>query len=425
MAGVLERIGKGLVSFGTGIPQIELDAAEIANRNNSAVADLNELQVQRETPNPEADARMLALREAAAGGDEIAMRRLIAQNPEIATQTLEAVGIKDQQQREEASLFADQLLAIDDPVERDARIRGRIKSLVDRGRNPEHTAQLLSMDPEQQNQSLKMIRASALAPKDRIAEDSQKESRLVSGADAIAMGFEPGSVVEETVENGRVTDRNLIQGAPSAGQQIQVGPDGTVTFTQGGPAGVSSGTQKGLEESVINAQAGLSRLRAIGQSFNAKLLELPTQAKAAFLAGKEKLGGTLSTEEKKLVSDMTTFRVDTLKNLNNYIKEVTGAAMSAAEADRITQSMPNMDQSGTEFLAAYSATMRELNSVQARSMYALRNGLDPKKVPLSQIGPIIDERGQSLMDQFTANGMSDEEADAATKEQLRREFGLQ
>ena len=49
----------------------------------------------------------------------------------------------------------------------------------------------------------------------------------------------------------------------------------------------------------------------------------------------------LSPDQKEQLADFTQYRQDAYTNLNNYIKSITGAAMSIQEAQRITKGMPS------------------------------------------------------------------------------------
>ena len=87
------------------------------------------------------------------------------------------------------------------------------------------------MDPEELIAAVEKLELET-----RIFNDPQELSRIISGQEAIDLGGAPGTVFEEKSKGGQVTDFGVLQQPQKAGQTFTVGPDGTVTFTQGGPA---------------------------------------------------------------------------------------------------------------------------------------------------------------------------------------------
>ena len=86
----------------------------------------------------------------------------------------------------------------------------------------------LSMSPEQATSELQKV-----FDETEFSTDPQAVSRIVSGQDVTDQGFAPGTVLEETVNRGQVTDTSVLQRPPSKGLSLEVGPDGTVRFSQG------------------------------------------------------------------------------------------------------------------------------------------------------------------------------------------------
>lgn len=118
--------------------------------------------------------------------------------------------------------------------------------------------------------------------------------------------------------------------------------------------------QNKLEEGMISASDGIRRLEAVRKSFDPSYLTLGTKWRNIVSAGKERLGVELSTEERESLQDFTKFKRTTLANVNRYIKDITGAAMSEAEARRIQAALPGMDDSPSEFQAKLNDTVDEL-----------------------------------------------------------------
>ena len=73
----------------------------------------------------------------------------------------------------------------------------------------------------------------------------------------------------------------------------------------------------------------------------------------------------MSATDRKYLEDFTTLRAKSVSNLNSYIKEMTGAAMSEAEAKRLMAVMPNAGtgvfdgDSPTQFKTKLDVVVRE------------------------------------------------------------------
>lgn len=203
-------------------------------------------------------------------------------------------------------------------------------------------------------------------------------------------------------------------------------PDGT-TISEGGPLpGMGKPAQNKLEETLITSQAGLDRLRGIASKFKPEYQTWEGKLKGGIASLKDKAGVDITDEDKKYLGDFESYRADVLGNLNLYIKDITGAAMSEPEAKRIQATMPNDTDGPTQFQSKLASTMKNLGRVQARAYYTLARGLSLDKIGLEQIDDVIRKRGSELEDDLKGKmaGASDDEVKAAVKQQLMREFGL-
>lgn len=216
------------------------------------------------------------------------------------------------------------------------------------------------------------------------------------------------------------------------GLDIQFGPDGKVTsITQGGggtPGGMQKATAGNLEKDLLTAREGIARLARIQMSVKPEYMTYPTQMENMWRAFKEKAGVDLSPGERQQLADYTAFRRDAFDNINRYIKEITGAQMSAQEADRITKGMPDPQRdSPTEFASKMQATMGSLRMSAARYVYALRSGLDPKSVNLDTMPSIVNERGKQIEQTVSSRNpeWKPDQVQQFVKKQLMVEFGLE
>lgn len=213
--------------------------------------------------------------------------------------------------------------------------------------------------------------------------------------------------------------------AAKNGTSLTVGPDGTVQFNDGGSTPLAKPTQGELEKTVVSSQAGLDRLRSIQRSFDPKYLNLQHQLGSEYSQLKDKVG-LASDADKQTIANYEGFKSKTLNNLNLYIKDITGAAMSEAEADRIKSSVPNLSDGPTAFKSKLDSVMGELSRAQARAYYVRRNGLSMDNVPLDNMDKIIDDYGANVEAQIKQQNpnMSPAEVDQLAHEQVKRAFGM-
>ncbi len=110
------------------------------------------------------------------------------------------------------------------------------------------------------DEELRASLESAAAETD-LFNDPQALSRVVAGQAVTDQGFAPGTVLEETVSRGQVTNTSVLQRPPSKGLSLEVGPDGTVRFSQGNVDAVEVNRKKINTDAVesANSSAALRR----------------------------------------------------------------------------------------------------------------------------------------------------------------------
>jgi len=225
------------------------------------------------------------------------------------------------------------------------------------------------------------------------------------------------------------------------GLDIQFNSDGTVSsISQGGVAGNkwSKKSTSTLENKLINAREGLARLGSIDQSFRPEFQQWGARLSASWSALKERSGITLSAKDKAQLADYSAYKIKAIGNINNYIREITGAQMSEAEAVRLRKGVPDPGDSWyngdspTQFESKMKSQIRQLKEANARYVYALKNGWDTspknlaKVLPLDKVGDLIDERGTALERQLRARrpDLPQGEVEKIVSQQLSAEFGL-
>lgn len=224
------------------------------------------------------------------------------------------------------------------------------------------------------------------------------------------------------------------------GLDIQFNPDGTIkSMTQGGPAQAFGKKQTGtIQEKLFNAREGIARLQNVDNSFRPEFQETLPRLGFAWDAITERMGRTLDPTDKAELKDFSVYKMNALENINMYIKDVTGAQMSEAEAVRLRQGMPDpgdnwwSGDSPTEFKGKMDEKIKTLRSASARYVYALKNGwdMDPnnleKALPLNKVEDLIEERGAALERQMRARrpDLSDSAVEGFVEQSLRAEFGV-
>ncbi|KKN77950.1 hypothetical protein LCGC14_0355150 [marine sediment metagenome] len=223
------------------------------------------------------------------------------------------------------------------------------------------------------------------------------------------------------------------------GLDIQFDENGKLLrITQGGKGAEWGKKGRGtIEEKLFNAREGLARIQTIEDSYRPEFQQIGTRFQAAWAAGKEFLGFDLDSEDKALVADYAAYKRNAIENINRYIKEITGAQMSEAEATRLRRGVPDpgdswySGDSPTEFDSKLKSQARQLRAAAARYQYALKNGWDmnpdnlEKALPLDSVEDMIEERGAALERQLRARrpDLSDTAVEGFVMQTLNVEFG--
>ena len=202
---------------------------------------------------------------------------------------------------------------------------------------------------------------------------------------------------------------------------------GGITSPQFGTSG-----QTEIDKQFLTNAAELQRYDSIAKQFSPSYMTWETQAKAGALALAEKAGRTLTQQEANLVTGYTQFKTSTLQQLNDYIVKITGAAIGQGEeADRLKASVPNADDSATQFKAKLDLLTKDVKKAQARLYYLKTKGYKNleqgfKDIKLDDMPQIMAQREKELIDQYAKGKNLDEnpQIKGAIARQLATEFGL-
>lgn len=218
----------------------------------------------------------------------------------------------------------------------------------------------------------------------------------------------------------------IVRLGESGGQEINIYPDAT-------PLG-SAGTNT-VEGDLIDTSASMQRLQAVQQSFRSEYLEVTTRAGFAWDAMRDKFGDLNEAEQQEL-ADFSVFKRRAFDNLNQTLREMSGAAISQQEFDRLTQALPNPGEgifdgdSPTQFKAKLDDVVWQLQLANARLLHLRSRGIEAGEdfggISLTQMEQVIRERGYEIEDEVRAE-MPDAGDDAIQLEaatRVRQEFGL-
>lgn len=163
--------------------------------------------------------------------------------------------------------------------------------------------------------------------------------------------------------------------------------------------------QTDLQTNIIQSQQQLDMLGQVMQKYDPDWLKALPQIGMASLQVLEKAGVKLDTKQAATLEDYAAFRRNSYDAFNRYIKFITGAQMSVAEAERISKGFPNPDSdSNTVFMSKTRETVKALLAVNMRAQQALKDGL-----PCAQTGEcdwdkvITPQVPDKLVDQFMSN----------------------
>ena len=174
----------------------------------------------------------------------------------------------------------------------------------------------------------------------------------------------------------------------TTGFRINVDKDGNIEIVQGpmGEAGFTKATQTRIQEKLFNAKEQLSRVKSIEDMFKPEYQNIATRGGAWWSGVKAKLGADLSKEETKNLTNFAAYKRTSIANINLYIKEITGAQMSEAEADRLRLAMPDPGEGifggddPVSFKAKLDDVTKEIKASVHRYEKLLKNGFTPEEI---------------------------------------------
>ena len=234
---------------------------------------------------------------------------------------------------------------------------------------------------------------------------------------ALSLGFGTADPAEMTPQQRQLLQAEATRRGIGEGQKINV-------YT----GELSKPTKTKVEEQQLNTGDQIARLNNIQFSYRPEFLNIKFRAGQEWNTLKDKFGG-LPEAEKRTLANYSTYKQNATQNLNLTIKEITGAAMSNGEADRIIATLPKSGtgifdgDSPTEFEAKLNNGIQQTKYALARKEYALKNGLKWENIDLSKMPTIINKRADDIAKQYKLDPQNPKDQNTILR-QLAAEFGV-
>lgn len=103
-------------------------------------------------------------------------------------------------------------------------------------------------------------------------------------------------------------------------------------------------TTNAIERKIFDSEEGYARLKTLQAEFDPKYLTVAGNAKGAWFNFVDKLNSgslKLNPDQQQFLEKYASYKANAWDNANRYIKEITGAQMSEAEAARLLRALPN------------------------------------------------------------------------------------
>ena len=170
-----------------------------------------------------------------------------------------------------------------------------------------------------------------------------------------------------------------LMGAGLSGKQfsIEMTDKGTrITYGKGKGQPWGKKAIGTIESQILAASDGLRRLTAINEAFDPKMLTFGAKMEYQLLNFIDKIGFPISASDRQTMGNTAVFRRNAYEALNKYIKDITGAQMSEAEAKRLTKAFTDPEGDGPiRFKAKLDDLIKTGRETVARLSYLRHKGI--------------------------------------------------
>jgi len=265
--------------------------------------------------------------------------------------------------------------------------------------------------------------------------DLNAEAALAGSQAATAEGQKAGEVSAatqaDTLEQirAKAAGAAMVRGTPTSSAQSITTTDLTKKVTGE------------LQTKVIGNVDRIARLNVIREQINSNsaFLTIGGKAAAGGLNVLDKFGIPIPEAGEEFLIAQTDFVRNSIENINNYIKEITGAQMSEKEANRLRLAQPDPGEGvfggdgPIKFKAKLDSALEAGALAQARQEYFLEKGIahdfEGEREPpitLSGMKQILNEKGKEEARIIRANNpdMDIKEVLRQAQENVQRRFGM-
>ena len=228
----------------------------------------------------------------------------------------------------------------------------------------------------------------------------------------------------------------------STGMEITT-PEGTTVRTGVNTnKPIAKATEGTVEKKLIAVNEGLARIGSIGKSWKPEFNEIPTRLGVAWSSIKSKMGVNIPPEEKVRLEEFSAYKQDAIENINLYIKEITGAQMSNAEAGRLRKAQPDPGDGifGGDDPVTFRSKLvnqnKKLHMIGARYSYYLSKGVSENALKdlinnghietIEEFEKRVDDKGSEYETELKKEfpGMDTQSLSDQVKAKLRKEFNV-
>ena len=161
-----------------------------------------------------------------------------------------------------------------------------------------------------------------------------------------------------------------------------------------GVPGMTNATTTKVQGQQLDAQDTIARLDEIRASFKPEFQNWGSKLGQKWLSAKDSAGAGLSEPERSQLTDMSRFQASAYENMSRILNQLSGAAISPAEFERLSRFLPNVGSgvfdgdSPTVFKAKLDAFDKSVRQAIKRYEYAQQRGLQTGgfEIPLDQFG---------------------------------------
>jgi len=216
-------------------------------------------------------------------------------------------------------------------------------------------------------------------------------------------------------------------------------------------SGLEKGARGEVEKTLISQVNHLARLEEMKQGLDPRYLDIRFRGAMELAAKLEKAGQKLSPEQTEDLQRYTAFRARTIRNMNTLLKELSGAAVTQQEFDRLRLAEPDAGTGGWtdflkgdsygQFIAKLGEAERAVKLAVARSNW-LRNtkGFDSRQIEaMAKAGSLEDqaslpgiqrimsrerEKIENQIRQQAGPGANEDEIKNAVRARMKGVFGI-